>query len=113
MMTETCQYIVGGVWDVTFGKPRHTERCGRPVEPGSIYCAEHNRDVMPSEERLDNLARPNLARYAVPGLWIYYAGLAGMALFHETHIGPAWMGFLAGYLPSSVIVTAVHAEWWE
>lgn len=51
----------------------------------------------------------HLTRHAATGLWVYYAGLAGMVLFHYALLGPEWVGFLAGYLPASIAATLVHA----
>jgi Arc/MetJ-type ribon-helix-helix transcriptional regulator len=81
------------------------------ARPASDLATDARRAPAPAVARVTSL--PILAgRHADAGLASYTAGLVVAAAFMALSLGPGWLGFVAGFLPVSLLTSwaaACHA----
>jgi serine/threonine protein kinase len=70
------------------------------------------RESEPNSDGIPWLGRSWLYfdRYQDAAPLVFYSGLVGAGLFAYLAIGPAWIGFLAGYLPMSMLMALAYAS---
>jgi serine/threonine protein kinase len=85
---------------------------GWPLDPCAPVNSSRDRECEPNSAGIPRLGRAwlYLERYQDAAPIVFYSGLAGAALFACFAIGPAWIGFLAGFLPMSALMALAYSS---
>jgi len=93
----------GQQWFRFFDEPHAADHTSTPI-------GEFKREPAPLVARAVGRAQALNDRYGHAGLFAWTAGSIAAVAFMALAIGPAWIGFLAGFLPASALAAWAVAD---